>query len=88
MALKDIYVCVDCLMAIANNDYSGLDYHYGPEEAERRMEEINAGLAELGWVSLGDQDLDKEFDNQPCDCCGDIDAGARHHCYVEEKTDA
>jgi hypothetical protein len=78
-------VCEDCLQAIANDDYTGLDYHYRWEEADQRMADIKAGLARLGQVYTGDSRRDQEFSPARCGCCGTDRAAPRHHCWVEEK---
>jgi hypothetical protein len=85
MELTDILVCEDCLQAIANDDYTGLDHHYRLDEADQRMAEIKAGLARLGQVYTGDHRRDQEFSQARCDCCGLARAGRRYHCWVEEK---
>jgi len=52
-------VCTDCLMAIANGDTSGLDCHYSPSDATRRLDEIHAGMAAAGGsILLGESDRD------------------------------
>src|SRR5208282_5813182 len=82
----NLWLCEDCLFAAVNDDYSGLDMHYSPEEAETRMQEIQAGLKELGWLT---PDFDSEtgegiddFSSRRCDCCGSNLAGERHRFTV------
>jgi hypothetical protein len=76
-------VCTDCLMVIANADYSGLDYHYSPAEAEQRRAAIDAGMDRAGgYICCGDSDRDLEFSRRGCDCCGSDLAGSLHHCIV------
>ena len=76
----DLLVCTDCTMAIANDDYTGLDYHYGPAESERREAEIRAGIASMGgYPVIGDE---YGFSWRPCDCCGTELGGDRHECAV------
>jgi len=82
----NLWLCDDCLFAAVNDDYSGLDMHYSPEEAETRMQEIQAGLKELGWLT---PDFDSEtgegiddFSSRRCDCCGSNLAGERHRFTV------
>src|SRR5690554_8017223 len=82
----DFMVCTDCLMIIANDDASGLDYALGEEEAEAREHEIRGAIAEIqreeGRITVGDSDRDDEFSAIPCACCGTRLAGARHHCVI------
>ena len=73
----DLWLCSECLQAAVNNDYTGLDYHYGPVEAEKRMEEIQAGLSRLGsGLVMDSRDLAEHdnahrvFTTAACDCCG------------------
>ena len=72
-------VCDDCIMAIANDDYSGLDYHYDEEEANERMERIQQGMKGLGSNTVCMDDEPDEFSVISCDCCGDHLAGRRHY---------
>jgi hypothetical protein len=82
----DFMVCTDCLMIIANDDASGLDYSLGEEEAEVREQEIRGAITEIqreeGQIAVGDSDRDDEFSPSPCACCGTRLAGARHHCVI------
>ena len=75
-----VYVCSDCQMPIAYGDFTGLDFHYSPERAEERMEEIEIGMdnlaKEIGFLSMGD-DYD-DFSSEACACCDSRDAGARY----------
>lgn len=75
-----VYVCSDCQMPIAYGDFTGLDFHYSPERAEERMEDIEIGMNNLakkiGFLSTGDDCID--FSAAPCACCGTREAGARH----------
>lgn len=82
----DARVCVDCLMAIANDDYSGLDYHYDEAKAEKRMEEIQTGIWSLSdegkyHLAVGE---DEGFSWSGCDCCGSGLGGERHGVYLIE----
>lgn len=71
--IRDIWVCQDCLMAAVNGDFTGLDYAYEPDEAERRMEEIVAGLEALpGLVSDSFDSSDPESVEFECQECGHI----------------
>lgn len=77
----EFMVCVDCLMVVANGDYSGLAIN--PETEDQRTAEINAGLESAGgYVAVGSQEKDLEFSSRGCDCCGCGLAGSLHHCVV------
>ena len=45
--IGDIWLCSDCVFPAVYDDYSSLYHHYEPEEAERRMKEVQRGLARL-----------------------------------------
>lgn len=76
-------VCADCLMIIANDDASGLDYAMDEDAAAERENEIRESIAALeGRVAVGDSENDEEFSSSACDCCGTRDAGSRHHCLL------
>ena len=77
----EFMVCSDCLMVIANGDYSGLAID--PSTEDQRTKEINDGLDSIeGYVACGDSDNDHEFSSRPCECCETHLAGSRHHCVV------
>jgi len=82
-------VCTDCLMIIANNDATGLDYSMDEEEAAEREQEIREAMAEIqreeGPIAVGDNDMDEEFSSSPCACCDTRLAGPRHHCVILES---
>ena len=85
--VNDSYmVCGDCFPVVANGDYSHLDYYYTEEEAKERKKEIDQGISTAvkgnHWISSGMTELDREFSRSPCDCCGDVLAGSRHHCIL------
>ena len=72
-------VCDDCIMAIANNDFTGLDYYYSEEESRQRMEEIEQGMEELGPNIVCTDEEPDDFCISSCDCCKTQLAGKRHH---------
>ena len=87
---ESIMVCNDCLMIIANDDASGLDYHLDEEASAEREEEIRSGIKALqeemgGHVSAGDSEQDDDFSTDSCDTCGIREHGSRHHCLVVIK---
>jgi hypothetical protein len=76
-------VCTDCLGFIADDDLTGLDYHYSKMESKQRIHEITIGAANAdGVISVGNSRKDNEFSRSPCECCQSILAGSRHHCVV------
>lgn len=79
---SELMVCRDCLLAIANDDYTGLSNH--PETEEARIAAIHAGLNRIGAHVVCDssEETDLEFSVPPCECCGCKLAGSRHHCSV------
>ncbi|MEQ6918740.1 hypothetical protein [Halomonas aquatica] len=81
----DFMVCTDCLMIIANDDASGLDYSLD-EETEGREQEIREAIAEIqreeGQIAVGDSGRDDELSSSPCACCGTRLVGARHHFVI------
>ena len=66
--------CEDCTVAIANDDYSGMD-----DETEQR---VRAGIKKIGqWLIVGEE---TGFTWRDCGVCGGL-AGNRHEVgYLEE----
>lgn len=56
--------CSDCVIAIANDDYTGM--------SDERAAEVSAALDSVcnaeGWLIVGE--YDSEFSWHPCDICG------------------
>ena len=77
-----IWVCEDCQSVIANGDYTGLDYWYSPEEAERRAKEIDGAIKSFAPAYLFMGDGYDEFSRRACECCGSTEAGTRHEAVV------
>ena len=80
--IDNLAFCEDCTMVAVNGDYTGLDYHYSADEAEKREQEINAGLAALGAVYYDSSRESDEFSTRRCDCCGSALAGRRDYFIV------
>ena len=76
----DYLVCTDCLLAIANDDYTGLDYFsHSPAAAAEREREIRAGIAALAADgNLTPADYSEDFSRTPCECCSEDLHGERH----------
>lgn len=73
------WVCDDCVQAIANDDYTGIDYLAVPgNEAEiaARHAEVRAGIENFD-LSGSLLDETNEFSRGACDCCGTELAGRR-----------
>jgi hypothetical protein len=69
----DGYCCDDCAVAIANDDYSGMD---DKQEAATRK-----GLSEItSYVVIGDE---VGFMHDRCDICDGL-AGSRHSFFLPE----
>ncbi len=68
--------CDDCVIAIANDDYTGMD-----DETEAR---VRKGLERIGeWLVVGDE---LGFEHSRCAVCGDL-PGNRHQVgYLKEKS--
>jgi hypothetical protein len=75
--------CDDCVQAIANDDYSGIDYYLSGDAADARVAEIRAGIAAVpGHLVVGD---DQGFSWQRCDICNAL-AGNRHAVgYLQDQ---
>lgn len=82
-----LWLCVDCLFAAVNDDFTGLDYHYSRDEADKREKQIRKGLCALGMNLVPDFDSDsgdghEEFATMGCDCCGSRLAGEMHRFAI------
>ncbi len=67
----ELLACIDCTIAMANDDYSGI-------EDDSRVAEVKAGLDELakrGYPVIGDE---YGFTWRGCDCCGSYLGGDKH----------
>lgn len=63
-------ICVDCAMAHANGDFTGMD-----EATEQR---VKAGMERTGYLSVGDDD---GFSWSRCDGCLSHLGGDRYTAY-------
>jgi Holliday junction resolvase-like predicted endonuclease len=68
--------CIDCVMAIANDDYTGME--------DAREAEVRAGLEQAGYLIVGDE---VGFTWGRCDVCGS-GGGDKHEvlCEVNNET--
>lgn len=72
------HACVDCVMAIANGDTSGIE---DLEAWEKRVDSV--ALWKLGNVVVNcPEDCEGEFRTDDCDYCGDHLHGDRHPIAV------
>jgi hypothetical protein len=74
--IEEMMVCADCIVAIANDDYTGLS----DAEEKRVRAGINA-LHKEGYPTVGDSDKYDDFSRRDCPCCGAL-AGPRHHVVL------
>lgn len=97
MAMKivadDLRFCSDCTIIAVNGDYTGLS-HY-EEEADKRKEEIDAGMARLAKDGHITPNFDSEtgdglweFSRVECSCCGTRLAGYRARFCLMRPVDA
>ena len=72
-------ICVTCHELIQTGDATLLDYHFGPEFAEKRMADFKASIktmpADLHTLFTGEK---KELASDICDCCHDPLRGDRY----------
>lgn len=76
MAHIELTACVDCLMAIANADYTGMDL--------TRETAVRSGLQRLAndGLELWIGDEHDAFSRTPCDVCLSPLAGERHQVWA------
>jgi hypothetical protein len=73
MKIERKKVCGDCLIAIANDDYTGMD-----DETEARVKD---GIAAVkGYWVAGNEE--HGFSWQPCECCKSHLAGDRYEASI------
>ena len=79
--MDDLWFCVDCLHAIVNNDYTGLDYYLEEPQSTERMNHIKDCISKLPGnpVYTGNDD---EFSRLPCECCGEKLHGERYEFNI------
>lgn len=82
---ENLGVCLDCVQAIVNDDFTGLQYHHDQFNADRREKEIRDGiqrLSKIGYICLDEtRDMD-EFSINPCECCGAKLYGCREFIVI------
>lgn len=72
--IDEIMVCDDCIMVIANNDWTGIE--------DRDIRRVKAGIKALpNHTCAGDSDKYESFSWRDCDCCGAL-AGSRYHVVI------
>ena len=67
--MMNLTLCIDCTLAVVNDDYSGLT----PERAEEVAAAVRALPPFPATVDGGEHD----FSSTPCGCCGSTLAGQR-----------
>lgn len=75
---EELAVCQDCLMVIANGDYSGI--------AEEDLARVTKATDALGRYACADGD-DLGFSWRPCECCEGL-AGDRYKVVILEPVHA
>jgi hypothetical protein len=84
----EVMCCTDCLMIVANDDASGLDYYLESEAATKREAHIRECIDALcksvegGYLACGDGEDDEEFSWHGCDVCGSGLGGTRHQLVL------
>lgn len=73
MQFRLLSVCTDCLIVIANGDYSGMD--------DKREQEVKAGIARCDALSAGTDEYG--FSWRPCEVCHSQLGGDRHQAWEE-----
>jgi hypothetical protein len=98
MESHPIRVCVDCLIFLANGEYTPPDPRYWPEEPAT-IDELAARIdrewpSADGWhlTTGSEEDDDGESDGvgfswSPCDACGSRLGGDRHYATAYRHTD-
>jgi hypothetical protein len=74
-------------MPIVYGDFTGLDYHYGQEEVDKKMIDIQVGMEELskqGQIVVTEEEL--EFSDTGCSCCNTRLAGKRFEIELIHQT--
>lgn len=79
--------CEECVQAIANDDFTGLDYYLSAADAAKREKEIRAGINSAGGFLIVGEELGFTCDG--CDICGSSSAGDKHTVHIDswEKAD-
>lgn len=79
------HVCDDCLLGIVNGDFSGIDYHYSGEEAEKRYNHVVKSINKMPPNITTGNNGDNDENYGTCDCCGEKETKLNH--MVAEKDD-
>ena len=82
---SEIWVCVDCLMMIANGDDSGASDDWDAQA----LETFGAECARDGLqiVATSSEETDREFSAMPCGACNSHLAGSRHSVTLLENVE-
>lgn len=91
MKTADKYeVCSICLSAIANGDFTPIDYSYNGADADAKEKAVREGMEELtedgGYLTVGDGKKTNDHSVYPCQCCGSKLHGERYEAIVIRET--
>lgn len=75
-------LCSTCACGVSNDDWSALDYHHDPEDADRILASITATMELIGWLSHVGQQDPGYYD---CALCGDTHCGTAEE-YTTDPT--
>lgn len=79
--IDEIQVCGDCLIVIANNDWTGI--------RDEDVSRIKRGIKNLnGHAYVGDSEKDRGFSWRGCECCNNGLGGERYHVVILGDDDA
>ena len=78
-----IITCDSCAPGIVNDDWTHLDHHFSPHEADNMHMSIMATLEVLGWLTHdGEADMPGYFD---CAVCNETQCGGGHRFLTQTE---
>ena len=75
---SEYWLCLDCMEIAVNGDATSLDYYYSPEEAQARLDLIEANMPPNLVPDFDEDSGEDEFSRMPCDCCDTHLEGSRY----------